>query len=54
MTVSELMKRNIFKYSSTEQNAIDFLEELSFDTIKSIGISTVDILKDIGQSEEKK
>ena len=34
------MKRNIFKYSPTEQHAIDFLKGLSFDIIKSIGIST--------------
>lgn len=38
--VAELMKRRIFKYSPTEQHAIDFLEGLSFETIKSIGIST--------------
>lgn len=40
MSVTELMKKGIFKYSPTEQHAIDFLEGLSFDTIKSIGIST--------------
>lgn len=40
MTVFELSKMGIFKYSPTEQHAIDFLNGLSFDTIKSIGIST--------------
>lgn len=40
MTVFELSQMEIFKYSPTEQHAIDFLEGLSFDTIKSIGIST--------------
>ena len=40
MSVAGLMKKEIFKYSPTEQHAIDFLEGLSFETIKSIGIST--------------
>lgn len=40
MSVAESMKKGIFKYSPTEQHAIDFLEGLSFETIKSIGIST--------------
>lgn len=40
MTVFELRQMEIFKHSSTEQHAIDFLEGLSFSTIKSIGIST--------------
>ena len=40
MSVAELMKKGIFKYSLAEQHAIDFLEGLSFETIKSIGIST--------------
>lgn len=40
MSVAELMKKGIFKYSPTEQHAIDFLEGFSFETLKSIGIST--------------
>lgn len=40
MTVEKLNQMGFFKPSPTEQHAIDFLKELSFNTIKSIGIST--------------
>ncbi len=40
MNIKKLAQLGIFKPSLTEQHAIDFLEKLSFGTIKSIGIST--------------
>lgn len=40
MMVEKLKQMGTFKESPTEQHAIDFLKGVSFDTIKSIGIST--------------
>lgn len=40
MTVQNLREKGIFKPSKTEDNAIGFLNMLSFKSIKSIGIST--------------
>lgn len=40
MTVEELKQIGIFKPSITEEHAINFLKDIKFDTMKSIGIST--------------